>query len=149
MGRIVYQPLIALTVTADATQDLWSVLAGASNRIRLLGWEVHSNAIAAALIELKLHRATSAGTGGSASSTEELADEFDSAVTASVRTLDVTTQAGNGGDLMGYQWEQLGGVGHVWTPEMAPKSKVSEGFALKWLTALGATISGYICWEEL
>jgi len=148
MGRIVYQELKAISVPADATVDVWSLIASGTQQVKLLGWELTSSAIAAAMIDLNLHRITAAGTVGAASTTEELADEDLSAVTASVRTLD-TTPGVDGGGLMAYQWEQLGPVGHIWTPEMAPISKISEGFALTWNTATAATVSGWICWEEL
>jgi len=148
MGRIVYQELKALSVPADATVDVFSILGTASRRIKMHGWELSSSAIAATLIDLNFHRITASGTGGSASSTEELADEDYTAVVGVGRTLD-TTPGADGGGLMAYQWEQLGPVGHVWTPEMRPVSKVSEGFAITWNTATASTVSGWVCWEEL
>ena len=150
MGRIVYQQLDALVVTADATQDVWSIIAVSPNNIKLHAFELTSNAIAAAIINLDLRRITAAGTGGSASTTEELADDVqNTAHTATVRTLDLTTEGADGGGLMGFQWEQLGPVGHVYTPDMRPFAGLTDGFALSWHTAGGATVSGYICWEEL
>ena len=148
MGQIIYQELKAVSVAADATLDVWSVFAAASKRIKLHGWELTSADTAAEIISLNLHRISAVGSGGSASSTEELADELGGALTASVRTLD-TTPGTASGPLMGYQWEQLGPVGHIFTPEMRPTSLVSEGFALTWNTATTATVSGFICWEEL
>lgn len=148
MGRIVYQELKGISVPADATCDVWSLIASATHPIVLHGFEMTSNATAAAIIDVNLHRVTAAGTGGTASTTEELADEELSAVTAGVRTLD-TTPGADGGGLLGWQWEQLGPIGIVFTPEMRPKAKVSEGFALTWNTATAATCSGWICWEEL
>lgn len=147
MGRVVYQELKALSVPADATCDVWSLVAASTNKVKLLGWELSSNATTAAIIDVNLHRVTAVGSGGSAA-TEEKADEDDGAITAGVRTLD-TTPGADGGGLQGYQWEQLGPLGHVYTPEMAPISEVSEGFALTWNTATAATCSGWICWEEI
>ena len=147
MGDVYYQQ-IDITIASDATQDLWSLFAGATRKVRLLGWELTSAAVAAALIDINLHRISAVGSVGAASSTEELADELSGALTASVRTED-TTPGTDAGGLMSYQWEQLGPVGHVFTPEMAPISKVSEGFALTCNTAIVATLSGWICWEEV
>ncbi len=147
MGRIVYQKFEE-TLVSDAAQDIWSVLASSTSPIILHGFEMTSDAIAAALIVVDLHRITASGTGGADSSTEELADERMSAVTAVFRTED-TTPGASGGDLMGWQWEQLGSVGHVWTPETRPRATVSEGFAFGMFTAATPTLSGWVCWEEL
>ena len=148
MGDIYYKELKSISVPADATCDVWSLFAGATRKVKLHGWELSSADIAAEIVALNLHRITAVGSGGSAPGGEEMADELSGAITATVRTLD-TTPGTDGGGLMAYQWEQLGPVGHVWTPEMRPVSKVSEGFALTWLTAAAATVSGYICWEEI
>ena len=147
MGHVYYQE-IDLTLIDDATQDIWSLVAGSANKVKLLGFELSSNAVAEALLKVTLTRITAAGSGGSASTTEEPANEASPAATAGVRTLDTTPgTAGNG--LMSWQWEQLGAIGHVYTPEMAPVSKVSEGFALTCDTAsVTSAVSGYICWEE-
>jgi len=147
MGRIVYQK-VELTLASDATQDIWSVLASATSPIILHGFELTSAAVAAALIVVDLHRITAVGSGGTASTTEELADERMSAVTSSFRFED-TVPGASGGDLMGWQWEQLGSIGHVWTPETRPQSKVSEGFALGMFTAATPTLSGWVIVEEL
>ncbi len=146
MGRIVYQK-VELALASDATQDIWSVVASATSPIVLHGFELTSSAIAAALVVVDLHRITAAGSLGAASTTEELADERMSAVTASFRTED-TTPGASGGDLMGWQWEQLGSIGHVWTPETRPRANVSEGFALGMFTAATPTLSGWVIWEE-
>ena len=146
MGRIVYQQ-IDIVIASDATQDLWSVFAAATAQVKLHAWELTSAATTAALMDINLHRISAVGSGGASLSTEELADESTGAVTANVRTED-TTAGTDAGLLMSYQWEQLGPVGTVFTPEMRPVSKVSEGFALTCNTAVIATLSGYICWEE-
>lgn len=147
MGKIVYQQ-IDLTIASDATQDLISVLGTATVRIKMHGWSLTSAAVAAALIDLNFHRITASGSVGDLSTTEELADESDTPSVAVVRTED-TTVGTDGGGAMSYQWEQLGPVGHIWTPEMRPISKLSEGFAITCNTAIVATLSGFICWEEL
>ena len=53
MGRIVYQQ-IDIVIASDATQDLWSVFAAASHKIKMHGWELTSAAVAAALMDITL-----------------------------------------------------------------------------------------------
>lgn len=146
MGRIVFQE-INLVIASDATQDIWSVLASATSPVRLHGFELTSNATAAAILDVSLNRITASGSGGAASTTEELADERMSAVTAAFRTED-TTQGASGGLLMRWQWEQLGPISHVFTPETRPISAVSEGFAMRLNTAATPTLGGWVIWEE-
>lgn len=147
MGRIVYQDL-AMVIASAANQDLVSVVGTAAVRIRMHSWELTSEAIAADLLNLKFHRITASGSAGALSTTEELADEADSPSVAVVRTED-TTPGADGGSIMSYRWEQLGPVGHVWTPETRPTSLVSQGFAITCETAVVATLGGWICWEEV
>ncbi len=147
MGRIVYQQ-IDITIISDAAQDLWSVFAASSHKIKMHGWELNSAAVAAALMDINFHRISAVGSGGADPNTEEKANEQDGAILANVRTED-TTPGTASGPMMSYQWEQLGPVGHLWTPEMRPISLVSEGFALTCNTAIVATLSGWICWEEV
>jgi hypothetical protein len=40
MGRMVYCPLVALSVTNDADQDIWELAAPSGNKLVLHGWEV-------------------------------------------------------------------------------------------------------------
>ena len=147
MGRLVYGALKDVSISSDATQDVWNLLAGTNKRIVLHGWELTSAAVAAALVSLSLQRVTTAGTGGTAV-TEQAADEDAGTIDSSMLT-DVETPGTPDGVLMGYQWEQLGPVGHVWTPEMRPVSVDSQGFALVANTAIAMTLSGWVCWEEL
>ena len=147
MGKIVYQE-IDLTLASDATQDIWSIVGTAAKQIRMHGWELTSEAVAAAMIHLQFHRITASGSVGAASATEELADEEYAAHVGVFRTED-TTPGADGSGMMGYKWEQLGPVGHVWTPEMRPIAKVSEGFALTMNTAATPVLAGWVCWEEI
>ncbi len=147
MGRIVYFSFEE-AIAADSTQDIWSVFAASSHKIKMHGWELTSAAVAAALMALDFHRISAVGSGGTPETTEEWADEQQGSILANVRTEDTTVGTASG-PLMAYQWEQLGPVGHVWTPEMRPTSLVSEGFALTCDTSIAATLSGWICWEEV
>lgn len=148
MGRIVYAQL-DITLSSDATQDIWNLIATSAIQIKLHGWELTSAAVTAALMDINLHRISSVGTGGSAV-TEALADETGSPILGNMITdVEAPGTPISPGALMSYQWEQLGPVGHVWTPEMRPISKVSQGFALTCNTAIAATLSGWVCWEEM
>lgn len=147
MGRIVYGALKDVSIASDATQDIWSLMAGTNKRIVLHGWELYSADIAAEICSLSLQRISAAGTGGSAV-TEQAADE-DAGTIDSTMLTDVETPGTPDGVLMGYQWEQLGPVGHIFTPEMRPVSVDSQGFALVCNTAVAMTVSGWVCWEEL
>jgi len=150
MGKIVYQQLLGLSVTADATQDVWSLMAGASSPLLLWGFELTSDAVASLIIECDLHRITAAGSGGAASTTESLRDTRQSAPTGNMRTLDTTPGAATaGGGLHAWEWEQLGPVGIVYVPEMRPRIEVNTGVAFGWLTPSASVVSGWVCWEEL
>jgi hypothetical protein len=147
-GRIVYVELKAIVLTSDATQDIWSLMAPSGNKLRLHAWELTSTASTATLLDINLHFISSVGSGG-ATSTEVNGDNGDDAtIVGSVRIKDTAPGTPSGG-LMGYQWEQLGPVGMVFTPEMRPLIDVSKGVAVTCNTAATPTLSGYICWEEL
>ena len=73
MGRIVYAPWTDV-IDSDATLDIWNVIGTSAIRMRLLGFEVTSNAVAATLTTLTLGFATDNGTGGTAT-TEQNADD--------------------------------------------------------------------------
>lgn len=147
MGRMVQAPLNSITIGADATQDLWSLMAAATNKLILHGWEISSDAVVATLLEVTLLRLSAVGSGGAAA-TEVLLDTDDGAITGSVRIGD-TTPGTPGAVLAGYQWEQLGPLGMIYTPEMRPVIEVSTGIALVCNTADAFEMSGWVCWEEI
>ena len=146
MGRMVMAPLNSLTVGSDATQDLWSLMAAATNKLILHGWEVTSDAVAATLMEVTLHRISATNAG--AAVTEVKLDEDDGAITGIVLSVGTTISTSTA-ILAGYQWEQLGPLGQIYTPEMRPVIEVSEGIALICNTADAFEMSGWICWEEI
>ncbi len=147
-GRIVYAPIVAAAIGADATIDVWNLMGTSAIRIRLLGFELTSAAIAAALTSLTLGFVSTAGTGGSAV-TEQHSDDAKSTTILGALVTDVETPGTDAGRFMGFQWEQLGPVGHIWTPEMAPICVAAEGFSLVQTTAIAMTVSGFVCWEEI
>ncbi len=147
-GRIVYAPIAGASIGADATIDVWNLLGTSAIRIRLLGFELTSAAVAAALTTLTLGFVSTAGTGGSAV-TEQHADDAKTTTILGALVTDVETPGTDAGRFMGWQWEQLGPVGHIWTPEMAPICAAAEGFSLVQTTAIAMTVSGFVCWEEI
>jgi len=147
MGRMVMAPINSITIGADATQDLWSLMAAATNKLILHGWEISSDSLAAALLEVTLLRLSAVGSVGAAATAVKL-DTDDGAITGSARVGDTTP--GTPGDILaGFQWEQLGPLGMIYTPEMRPVIEVGTGIALVCNTADAFEMSGWICWEEL
>jgi len=147
MGRMVIAPINSATIGSDATQDLWSVMAAATNKLVIHGWEISSDSIAAVLLECTLMRLSAVGSVGAVTTAVKL-DEDDGAITGIARVGDTTP--GTPGDIMaGFQWEQLGPLGMIYTPEMRPVIEVSTGIALVCNTADAFEMSGWICWEEI
>ncbi len=147
MGRMVVCPFDSITIGAEGTLDIFSLMATSTNKLILHGWEISSNAIAASVLELNLRRITTVGSGGN-TATEAKLNEDDGAITGSVRT-DDTTEGTGVTTLKGFQWEQLGPLGIIYTPEMRPVIEVSEGIALYLTTTTGFELSGWVCWEEI
>ena len=147
MGRMVIAPINSITIGSDATQDIWSVMAAATNKLVIHGWEISSDSIAAVLLECTLMRLSAVGSVGAVTTAVKL-DEDDGAITGIARVGDTTP--GTPGDIMaGFQWEQLGPLGMIYTPEMRPVIEVSTGIALVCNTADAFEMSGWICWEEI
>lgn len=150
MGRMVMAPLNSITISSDATQDLWSLMAGAANKIKLHGWEITSDKIVATLLECTLQGITAHGSVGGAAVTAVKLDTDDGAITANAAAGYTTPGAAGGiGILAGFQWEQLGPLGMIYTPEMRPVIELSTGIALTCNTAAAFEMSGWICWEEI
>lgn len=147
MGRMVICPFDGVSISADATQDLWSLMAAATNKLILHGWEITSADISAEIIACSLKRISAVGSVGSAG-TEVKLDDDDGAITGSVRYGDTTPGTATG-ILQGFQWEQVGPLGQIYTPEMRPVIEVSTGVALVCSTAVAFTMSGWVCWEEI
>ena len=146
MTRVYYAPIESATVSASG--DLWQIATTSTIKARLLGWEITSNAIAAEALELRLVRADTAGSGGTALD-ENPADPDDSAATVVGLAIN-STPASTLTDLQFFAWEQLGPVGMVYTPEMAPIIDVGTAMILVCATTpTSFEMSGWVCWEEL
>lgn len=148
MGRMVTKNFSNLSVPADATCDIWSVLAVSPDKVKLHGFELTSATLTADIVRILLRRITAVGSSGTAPTDEELIDERWTAPTATWRQLD-TTEGTGGGDLKEFQWEQLGPVGHIYTPEARPIAGLTDGFALTLRTATAFTASGFVDYEEI
>ena len=147
-GRFVYEPIAGITAGATQPDDVWNLMGTSAIRIRLLGFELTSAAVAAALTTLTLGFVSTAGTGGSAV-TEQHADDAKTTTILGALVTDVETPGTDAGRFMGFQWEQLGPVGHIFTPEMEPICAAAEGFSLVATTSLALVVSGFVCWEEI
>ena len=149
MGKIVYTQ-IDVTLASDATQDIWSLMAPAGNKLKLHGWELYSPIIAAETVNLRLVRRSTTGDGGTA--VEVLGDPDSSPVLSVVETLALAP--GTIGDILQeFEWEQLGPLGQLYTPEMRPiiTDSTSSFLCLNLQTALAGTTQwkGWICFEEI
>lgn len=147
-GRIVYAPILGATIPSDATSDVWNIVGTSAIRCRLLGFEITSNAVAATLTTLSLGFCSTVGTTGSAL-TEQHGDDAKTTAILAAGVSDADGVGTDAGRLMGWQWEQLGPIGHIFTPEMAPICAAAEGFSLQQTTAATWTCSGWVCWEEI
>ena len=148
MGRIVYCPLPDLSVTNDADQDVWELASPSTHKIILHGWEITSASIVAEAITLRLLRGSATGDGTAA--TPVAADEDSGTVVGAVDTLALAPGTDTA-ILQTFEWEQLGPLGVIYTPEMRPKMDVSDFLKLNLETALGGTTvwNGWLCWEEI
>lgn len=148
MGRIVYCPLPDLSVTNDADQDIWELASPSTHKIILHGWEITSAATAAEAITLRILRGTGTGDGGA--ETPAAADEDSGTVVGAVDSLALAPGT-DGAILQTFEWEQLGPLGMIYTPEMRIKMDVSDFLKLNLETALAATTvwNGWLCWEEI
>jgi len=141
--------LNSVTITSDATQDLFSIVAAASTEIIIYGWEITADAVAATLLEVTLQRVTGTGSGGGT----PVAVTLNMDTAASGVTLgqgDTTPGTPKASSIIaGYQWEQLGPLGQIYIPEARIRCAATEGLALTCNTADAFEMSGYILWEEL
>jgi hypothetical protein len=93
---------------------------------------------------------TASGSGGAAATEAKADNGDDGTIVGVVETLN-TTPGTDGAVLQTFQWEQLGPLGVIYTPEMRPVIDVSTFLKLNLETALGATTvwDGWLCWEEI
>lgn len=150
MGRIVRCPIENRTIgNADGVLDLFELIAGANNKLKLIGFRFESDAVAAESVRLRLVRRSTTGSGGVAG-VEVENDEDDGAITAAC-SFDVTT-AGTVGDILGaYRWEQLGPLEEKFIPEEMIMVQEGGRICLEVAAAIptDSAVSGYVVWEEI
>jgi hypothetical protein len=146
-GRIVYAPFDDIQVTNDADQDVFE-LGAVTNKMKLHGFELTSDATTAEIVDLRLVRRS---TGGDGSAVVEVPANTDQgAITTVVEEL--ATAPGSIGDiLMAWKWEQLGPLLYLPTPEMQITIDAGAFLCLNIQSALTTTIgwSGWVCFEEI
>lgn len=150
MGRMVYCPITSESIgTSSAGDDIFELVAGANNKLRLHGFEIYSNQVTAEALSLRLLRRSTTGTGGTAE-TEVKADEDDGAITAAL-TANVTTPGTPGDVLAHFEWEQLGPLVYWPTPMTQPMVQEGGRLCLELIDAPAATqvVQGYVVWEEI
>lgn len=145
---VIYTAFESISISSDATQDLWSLMAPSDRRLRLLGFEITSSTLTATLLALTLQHINAVGSAGSTAIEVDADSGSEETIVGSVRTGDTTPGTADG-ELMAWEWEQVGPVGHIWTPEMAPRIALSHGIALNCRTAAAFTMSGWVCWEAM
>jgi len=148
MGRMIVGAFSGISVTNDADQNIWAITAGSANKIKIHGFELYSASIVAEILKLELRRESTAAAGTAV--TEENLDEDDTAPTATMITLDISPGTPDG-ILAAYQWEQLGPLIFLPTPEIQPVVQEGGRIVLNLNSVLGATtlMSGHVYWEEL
>ncbi len=140
--------LNGITIAADATQDVWSIMAP-TRRIKLLSFELYSDAVALDIVFLSLTRITDHGSIGALGGGEDPVDPSNDPATATVRVGDTTRADATGVEQIA-SWTFDGIEPIIYDPKKAaPIATVAFGFSLRWLTATAAVISGQIVWEEL
>lgn len=145
-GRIYTVPL-TLSVTSDATQDIWVIAAPADRKAILHGFSLTSAYTTDERALLTLLRRSGAGTGGG-SATEVKLDADNSLTAESVVTTLVTTQGTPGDVLKSWYWSQQNELLYLPTPELRPATTAGGFIALALGTALARDWAGWVCWEE-
>ncbi len=150
MGRIVRCPIENRTLAnADGVLDIFEIVAGANNKLKVHKYRIESDAVAAESVRIRLVRRSTTGTGGVAG-VEVKNDEDDGSITGAC-SFDVTTPGTVGDILCAFRWEQLGPLTELDTPEI--QIPISEGGRLCLEVAAAiptdSAISGFVVWEEI
>src|SRR5579872_5648704 len=148
MGRRIYKSAVDTVSIGTTVQDIWSILAGASNGIQLHWLQCTASGVTtAAELRLRLKRGTATVTIGSGGSTptKNLVDDGDSKASGSTLHANDTTQATTSGNFTGYleyfQWNVLLPFDYMPGPEDEdrPACSVSEAWILDLPAVITAT----------
>jgi len=148
-GRYYQVPLVSLSVTNDADQDIWEMVAPSTGPVVIHGFSLTSSTTTDERVSLRLVRRSTTGSGGAASTEVPIQDTNTMAAVAALSTL--VTTPGTIGDIMaGWLWSQQGELLYLPTPEIRPDIVASGRIALNLQTAVGSTRtwSGWVAWEE-
>lgn len=149
MSRMISVPLVGISVTNDADQDIIELVNGSGASAILHAIELSSTVTTDEVVSLRLLRRTTTGSGGSAA-TEVALDGDTTTIAVAASTL-VTTPGTAGAVLKAWQWHQLVPFQYIPVPEDRVVIAPSGRLALNLQTAVAATRtwSGYAVWEEL
>jgi len=137
-----------------AVQDIFSLLAGSANGVRIHWIHLESTNTSAAALRMRLKRGTatvSQGSGGT-NVTPAPVDYNDTLAAAAVSHINDTSQATTTGaftTLAGFQWDTVLPFDFLPAPEDRPACKASQALILDLpATITAATVSGFIVWDE-
>lgn len=148
MAKFYVAPIDIADAGTDADQDIFVGAVGASEKVDLIGFIIHSDKTAAAPIKLELVERSTGGTGGTAI-TEEDKDRAQDSVSTCAITTDVETPGTGTAVFENFIYEQLGPLEYKPVPEERYTFDVSTFFALNSLTSwVNAAIGGSVCWME-
>jgi hypothetical protein len=161
MGRRVYESSTNVVTLGTARQDIWLLLASASNGIQIHHTQFTAAGVSTATqVNLNLKRGTatvSVGSGGTTPAKNLVDDGDTKASQSTVRANDSTTQATTSGNFTGYvhytQWNVLLPFDEMPGPEDEDRPTCSVLEALIWelpaVLTQSYTISQFIKWREV
>lgn len=150
MRRMYVIPFDELSVTTDADQDIWELVAGSTTPCVLHGFSLTSSNTTDERARLRLVRRSTTGSGGGAATEVPLDDGNTMTATAALSTL-VTTPGTIGDILKSWRWSQQNELLYLPTPELRPTIVAAQRLCLNLQAALGGTRTwaGWVAWEEL
>lgn len=149
-GRVYSVPMVNLSLTNDADQDIWELVNGSTSAVILLSFKLSAATTSDERLSIRLVRRSTTGSGGSAATEVALDGGNTVAASAAVSTL-VTTPGTIGAILMGDYWSQLSPYIYLPTPEEQIIVPPSGRLCLNLQTAVASTrnISGSVVWAEV
>lgn len=153
-SRVYYVPIENVSI-GTAVQDIFSLLASASNGIELHQIHLEAAGVSSpAELRMRLKRGTATVTQGSGGSnvTPASADHGDTKAAGTTAHINDTTQATTSGaftTLAAFQWDELLPFDFLPAPEDRPTCLTSEALILDLpATIVAVTVSGFIIFAE-
>jgi hypothetical protein len=148
MGKTYSAPIDIADAGTDNDQDIFTIAIPNGKKCQILSFEIFSNTIAAAALELELVQRSGLGTGGTAV-VEEDHDRDEDAVSDCTVTTDTETPGTETASIRKYHWEQLGPLEYKPIPEERIMFDESTWVGLHLETSpVNAAITGTVTWEE-